>query len=241
MDETDFRELQAIERSQEWAIVAQLENLMASYDLHMANYHELKEVVGPVEDPELLGRLWAVENRKGLSKVTSEVERRLHNFLASAMSLVAHTRTHIADLYEHSDFQTEYDHEKKKRLSARPVRCFVQDLRNYSQHYRLPIAIARLHFERVGEAENTFEATSSFRLNTSTLLRWDKWKAPSRAFMKASGDEINLAELTDEYMGLIHEFYTWFRDREIEIHEDSVARLEARKARLRAKLNITEA
>lgn len=66
MDESDFRELQDIEGSQEWAIVAQLENLMASYDLHMTNYQELKEVVGPIEDPELLGRLWAIENRKGL-------------------------------------------------------------------------------------------------------------------------------------------------------------------------------
>jgi hypothetical protein len=58
--------------------------------------------------------------------------------------------------------------------------------------------------------------------------------------MKASGDEIDLAQLSDDYMRLIHEFYTWFRGREIEIHADAVARLEAKKARLRARLNMPE-
>lgn len=156
------------------------------------------------------------------------------------MSLVAHTREHVTDLYEQSDFKVEYDYAVKTRLSTQPVRCFVQDLRNYALHCRLPVVVANLSLQRVNDNEDTFAASSSFKLVTSRLLRWDGWTAPSRKYIQESGDEIDIAGLSGEYMNLIHDFYSWFREREIEIHSESVARLEARKARLRAKLSITE-
>ena len=234
VDESDVRELEELQRSPEWAIAAMLENLTSSYQVNLDNYHELMEVAGPIDDPDVLLRMWSVDNRAGLEKVIAEVERRLVNFLASSMSLVAHTREHVKDLYGQSEFKKEYEREVAHRLSTNPVRCFVQDLRNYSLHFKIPFAGASLEI-RKGQAPQ-----NSFRLSTGPLKKWDRWTSHSRSYIEAAGEYIDIGQLAKDYMKLIQEFYLWFRGREAEIHGESLSLLEQRKARLRAKFKWPE-
>jgi len=55
----------------------------------------------------------------------------LHNYLASAKTLIDHTRILVEELYKNTDFWAEYEARKKETFIDSPLAQFVQNLRNY--------------------------------------------------------------------------------------------------------------
>jgi hypothetical protein len=214
--------------SPEWALRARLQNLSASLALHEANLRELLEGVRSPENPEHLLKLWSQENRGELGLAMAEVNRRVHNFMASAMSLRDHTIAHITDLYTDHVFAREYQLAVARELAENPVRDFVQCLRNYAMHYQIPYVHATLRV-RPGE-----ETRSSFFIETFILEKWERWTAPAKQYMKSRSDgEVDIQEMAQEHTTVIRDFYTWLRGRELEIHAASLAALETKIAQAR--------
>ena len=52
--------------------------------------------------------------------------------------LVAATRVFVNEHYEDTDLLREYNDRVKRDFSEAPLHRFLQDLRNYTLHYRLP-------------------------------------------------------------------------------------------------------
>jgi hypothetical protein len=203
------------------------------FRLHEANFKELKGLVSTQtgSDDEkalqILG-LWDTTNREQLEAVLEEASRLLHNFLASAKTLVEHTYHHVRDLYSGEPFMSEYQQEVDKRLAKSSVNRFVQGLRNYNLHYRFPIVHAHLSWQRGNPLR------SQILLDTQTLGKWDKWDKHAKLYIEKHREGIPVDELALKHMVLIANFYHWLRAREEQLHKVPLQRLRKRIERLRA-------
>ncbi len=222
-------EMEALRASPEWKLRAQLEQLAFVFGLHHANYQELKRLMKAIAaDEETIIRLWDVQNRTALEIVIEEASRLFLNFLSSAKALVDHTRVHVRKLYPSSPFLREYKAQLTQRLAKRSVTCFVQGLRNYSLHYRIPLVTATFRFKRDQPLEN------QLMLDISELARWDRWDATSKKYMATLDEDHPLEQLVDDYMALVTDFYEWLRRRELELHHAALSDLQQRIDRLLA-------
>lgn len=161
-------------------------------------------------------------NGKGnsLEEAMNALAQRLHNFVASAGSLVGQA-TRILKRYQGTEFASEYERRKEDLISA-PVVGFVKDLRNYAMHENLP-PLGR----RVKLGPGVERPAMVLHLPTAHLLGASrKWSTKSRAFMVAAGDYIDLRTCIDEYQQLIAEFYGWLLPRAQEWHEKELVELE---------------
>jgi hypothetical protein len=219
--------MEALKASPQWKLRAQLEELAFAFRLHHANYQEIKRLMKAIAaDEETILRLWDVENRTALDNVIEEATRLLFNFLSSANALVDHTRLHVRKLYASSPFLEEYQAQLAQRLAKTPLRRFVQGLRNYSLHRRIPIVTATLTWKPGQPLKN------QLMLDMSELARWRRWDGTSKKYMATLGEHHPLEQLLDDYMTLITSFYEWLREREMDIHRTALRKLEQRIGRL---------
>src|SRR5205085_2788540 len=107
------------------------DGVSASLSVFMGNAHDLLGLLHQAEsDVELAIEL--IQNVRPddvARRFQAEVQRRLHNYVASVKSLVDHTRR-LMDGYEGHDVRVEYER-RKDELVAQPVAAFFNGLRNY--------------------------------------------------------------------------------------------------------------
>lgn len=221
-----LQELEALQDSPEWALFQELRRLKYSYRLHEGNYSELVRLLDAVADGPRALHVWREDQRDLLDAVMEETARLLHNFSASATSLVDHTRAHVKRLYSGTDLQQQYK-ARTERLSNSPVVRFVQDLRNYLHHYRFPPLTAEL---TVNVGHGTLKNTLA--LEVEKLRSWDGWTQPSRKYISRQGDAINVRVAVEEYMALIKALYEWLTESETGIHGKELDALERRYSEL---------
>ena len=235
----DYR---TIIESPEWRISVELEELDAAFRLHYTNYGDLKRLTAEIvadnnEAIDRIKQLWSADNRGELEKVWEEAGRLLHNYLASAYTLMEHTRRHNERLYADSPFEHEYEKEKEDQLTNCPVVRFVTDLRVYNQHHRLPLVGGELSVD-VDKLPESRVIRSRVCLDVKDLLaRHRKWSRHSREYLASAGNWLPVDELAEEYMRVISPFYSWLRSREREIHKNALRRHKRRIARVRAQRN----
>jgi len=232
-----------MQASEGWRIHLALEELDFAMRLHTRNFVELKKWTKSVEiggdDDEndetihYLLRLWSQDNRGALEAVMEEASRYLHNFLASASTLIDHTRNHVRDLYGGSDFEVEYQAAVDERLSKNPVCRVVRHLRHYNLHHRFPFVTASMnvHFDPPGEMKSM---NTRIALKVETLLEWDRWDGYAKEYLLAAGEDLSIEALADDYMAVIARFYDWLRVREYSVNRQELSRLQAEMTEIRA-------
>jgi hypothetical protein len=210
-----------IYRSTAFQIHLRLVTLETNYFVFARNYGEISQLIKGVQHPDAYDKLWPQDKHEEMMWVLREITRLLHNLVASAKTLVEHTRILINQWYEETEFLTEYQAEVKERFSDHPTVGFVEDLRNYVVHYRLPSTSA--HFQ-VKTDPTTKEQSSSqtIALDKPTLLEWSGWTSKSKGYLKDSNDQIVLEDVIDQYFRDVNEFHRWMRQRLIEIHNDEL-------------------
>lgn len=192
------------------------------YLLHDANYRELKRAASGLSSEDdaatiRLLELWS--ERRELYRLLDEVNRLLHNFLASAKTLVDHTRVHIQTNHGGTRFDAQYQEEVQKRFSSSPVTKFVHCLRNYNLHYRIPLVDVSMNvsFESAGQVK---EMRHSIYLRLDVLRDWDGWNRLSKHYL-GRADTLPVETLADDYMDLITPFFEWFRANDLQVHRMS--------------------
>lgn len=168
-----------------------------NYTLHN-NYVELKNMMEKYEQDI---EIQFLKNRPQLYFFLLEFTRLLHNYSASVKTLVDHTRN-FKNKIEDNNFQNTYE-EKLTKLNNNDVVGFMQKLRNYVQHYKLPIIKTNLSING-----NIFEA--KIILDKNELLKWKKWGSNSKKYIGEFDEGIEIIPLCEEYYNLIHEFYIFF-------------------------------
>lgn len=234
--------LARILESPEYRIAVELDELEAALRLHEANYRDVMRTTAELvadddEEIDRLKELWSSGNRVDLERTWIEAARLLHNYLASAYTLLEHTRRHIERLYADLPFEHEYEKEKEDQLTNCPVVRFVTELRRYNTHHRLPLVGGELSID-VDKLPESRVVRSRVCLDVKDLLtRGRKWSRPSREYLASAGNWLLVGKLAEEYMRVISPFYLWLRSREREIHKNALRRHKQRIARALAPRN----
>jgi hypothetical protein len=209
---TNLEELQAM-RAELWrlegrTVIQEMNALARTLKVFYGNARELRRALGKLDDPPVDVQILALTDKEGFERFLDEVDRLLHNFVASAISLRDHTERirrkflppaddDLADLYERRVRQVFAD---------APVARFVTELRNYTMHARLPIARGHFHMDM---AETSFDAT--IHLDAEDLLRRGKWSASARAFIEGWEGMMPVDDVVTEYSALVSDSQDWFR------------------------------
>ena len=109
-----------------------------SLNIFRRNAQELLAATHNVRDSDYGLQLMAVDNREASQQAHREINRFVHNFAASAMTLVEHTRNFMREHYEGTAIKIAYDDRIIATFASEPVVQFVQNLRNYFVHKGLP-------------------------------------------------------------------------------------------------------
>ena len=140
-----------------------------SYNIFSMNYHEIKEALKLIENPEIGIKLFAINNREAGDQAYREINRLFHNFLASAQTLVEHTRIFMRSHYKNTEIYPLYSKKISDDYANDRLCRFIQDLRNYMLHKGLPHSNMTLSGSFEGQIE------SSISLDTTKLKSWLKW------------------------------------------------------------------
>lgn len=204
MEPNPYRPFQNLEihETQTSRARADFSGLARSYRVLLGNDHELLSLLERYEQPPAALELWD-RNDEAFEQFLDEVDRLLHNYLASATSLVDHTRRVRRKHGEAVGLEKTYD-EKMREVFPEGVHSFVQDLRNYTLHRRLPVVRGHLG------GESTTSVTASVNLLKSDLLAWPKWEEPARAYLGSAPDKIGLKDVIRQYTAAANTFTTWF-------------------------------
>jgi hypothetical protein len=214
-----------INSSAGYRAMSQLELLSLNFHVFDSNYKQWNNYIVSLNNPRVFMQLWDDDSRKESNLVIAEITRLLLNFLASATSLVAVTRNTVPVWYKDTKFAKEYE-EKKDQIKSDNMAKFVEGLRNYAQHYRLP-------FVRAGYDINVQEKniTMHFVLDREVLLQGD-WKEKGKDFLLESGKEIEIKNVVYGYYNKILEFHQWIFSSIQEINSEEIQNTSAMQAEL---------
>lgn len=223
---TEFgRRYDAYDQSKEMEIYRNLRALQSSFQVFEMNFHELMCCLQPLTDVRQSLSLYNQQKMENVDALIAETKRLLHNFLASAKSLVDHTRVIVKRLYEGHVFLDEYESKMNQDLAQNPVQKFIQRLRNYTQHYTLPILALQISFSD--------DLNFNVKMDVKVLKRWNDWKS-SKTYLETLGDNFCIATLASEYYALIYDFYTWLMNRQQELHQTDFENLRRMEEELKA-------
>jgi len=185
-------------------VVAALHPVRTSYTIFNGNARELAKLFALNASPQAVSILWSVRNRALLEAFLAELERHLHNYVASAMSLVEHTRRAVREIYSpESPGRTEYDDRVKADFRVSPESNFVQDLRDFFLHVDPPAIVARMRWSK-DEREHR-----EFLLPRALLQDWDRWSRPAKAYLAGEHGDVSLEPLITSYTSRVTAFYVW--------------------------------
>lgn len=193
-----------------WRLSRKMDRLSLTAHIFHTNHSELICRIEYFKSDEAM-QLWGVRNRAQMDLFLKEITRLLHNFLASAMTLVEHTRILARELYKDADFWMEYESQIGKEFTSNALAQFIQDLRNYILHCDLPVAFASL----------TPECEQLLKLDMRLLRDWRGWKSLSRQYLTDANDEEQLEGMIQAYTHSITRFHDWFYDRQTELHKQA--------------------
>lgn len=197
-----------------------------SLNIFQMNALELMEATRKVRDPEQGLSLMSQDNKEAGQQAHRELSRHVHNFVASAKTLVDHTRVFIEEHYADTTVLSSYKDQITSTFANEPVSKFVHDLRNYMLHKGLPNSHMFMYFEQDPEKpERGAELTTGIRLDTESLLEWSGWTAPAKQYIESAGEYINIHQFSEEYLVRVNRFHSWLEALLHEHHATDLAEL----------------
>jgi len=187
--------------------------LSSNYYIFERNFQEFIKLLEEVENPDSFPKVWSPDKAPVLQQVMREVARLLQNLVASAKSLVDHTRNLVREWYECSDFMELYQAEIDLRFAQNPTAQFVEDLRDYCLHYRLPPISATLSIDQVSP-----HGKQTIQLDKSELLQWKRWPKVSLQFLGSASERIELESVCLQYYAGVRDFHRWMRKQLVTRH-----------------------
>lgn len=217
-----------IARTEAAGLVLVFAPVRASHRIFDANSQELGELLVLNASDQFASVLWDVRNRALLDGFMDEATRRLHNYVASAMSLVDHTRRAIRKVYPpNSPPRAEYDGRVQATFASSPEVRFVQDLRDLLLHVDALNVNARFHWDRIAGEKR------ELMLLRERLVRWPGWSAPAREVLARNADDISIEPLIRNYTATVSAFYNWLAEWHRQQHVQAFVELEVLQTRVR--------
>lgn len=179
-----------------------------SYSLRIygGNHRELSALLDFIQTPEKY--LGAKLTRQQESELSSELLRFFHNYVASAESLVSHTRSYVRHRHLSDEVGVAYFAKVKETFGSHAPTLVVKDFRNYLLHKGLPKSSILTSFN----VDTSEPPTIEVLLRIPELLAWRQWSVLSKKYLEEKGKDLRLSELISDYHNSILAFYRWFDD-----------------------------
>lgn len=179
-----------------------------SLNVFQMNAVELMEAAQRVKDPDQGMALMMEKNREAGLQAHRELNRHVHNFVSSALTLVEHTRVFMRKHYADSELLATYEKQATATFAQSPVAQFVQGLRNYMLHRGLPNSRMFMKFTTDPVAKDgSGTAETGVHYDTASLLDWKDWKPIARTYLEQAGEHLDLHEFSQEYLTLVNQFH----------------------------------
>lgn len=209
-----------IQDSEALKIHHRLKMLDLTHHIIVRNYRDLQMYLKVTQNPESFAKLWVVGKEHELDLAMAEVTRYLLNFVGSAKARIDITRNIMKRSYHTHKFYKEYRAQVDARFTKVPLAQFIEDLRNYSLHYRLPIAGA--DWEIVSYPHGKSIPYQAFMLDKEELQQAN-WKWPKGyAFLEGCSDKIRISDLVEKYFTIIQDFHYWMMIKLRSIHRQEL-------------------
>jgi hypothetical protein len=196
----------------EHALYKSLTGFNISHYIFNKNYSELLKIIEFITNNPESECLMDIRNRDQLNKIFEEVIRLIHNFVASAISLVDHTRNIYKKLYSSNGEFPDYQDRINVEFASDPLVQFVHCLRQYCQHYRAPDISLQVSFTG-GKMKKTVN------LLKEDLRIFDSWNATAIKYLDSIKERVDVYELITIYHKKVLDFHVWFNSRQKEIHK----------------------
>jgi hypothetical protein len=200
-------------------VTKKIDAIRMSYEVFRKNYQRINVLLERYRSDTDFA-LQLIEDTVSKNDFFTRITTDLHNFLASVKTLVDHTRVIIREEYSETDFGNECEERKNQTFIGNNLVSFVQNLRNFALHKKLPITGARMTFS----ADES--PSQDINLPINELIDWDGWNTPSQTFIEQSGNAIILKDILDEYVRISHDFYHWFFQRQLQFHNEALEELD---------------
>ncbi len=140
--------------------------------------------------------------------------RLLHNYVASFSALYNNSIA-IKNIIGNKDFEKEFESQRKMCLTHEV--SFIRDLRNYTQHSKLPMAGVGVDFMYNSEGLTSKQPNHIWKhlpsLLLEDLLKYNKWTATSKLFLEGN---LRVLEIS-LFLTLAHKrllkFHFWIYER----------------------------
>ncbi|MDP2416662.1 MAG: hypothetical protein U1D25_18370 [Hydrogenophaga sp.] len=179
-----------------------------SWHLLEGNYEDLRDtcfkLANPTEKYSLDGRIWIMHEDEYILMLSAE--RKFHNFLSSAKSLVDHSRVLMKNYSEAEPF-TAFE-ERRNKIGRSPIVKLCHDLRNYFLHQKNPTDNYFTH-QTWYEEENIIISRGYVRISKESLSKYSNWSKESEQIIALLENPLDIWELAKEYYDEISEFNSW--------------------------------
>lgn len=206
-----------------------------SLNVFQMNAVELMEAAQRVKDPDQGMALIMEKNREAGLQAHRELNRHVHNFVSSALTLVEHTRVFMRKHYAETDLLGTYEKQVVATFAQSPVAQYVQGLRNYMLHRGLPKSSMFMKFRsNPGAADGSVTAETGVHYETASLLDWKDWKPVARTYLEQAGEQLDVHEFAQDYLTLVNQFHSWLDATLAEHHRSDLQELGQLQAQLQA-------
>lgn len=230
MDERTLQYAQLINEMEQmpgYYVILENHRLTNSIAIFDQNYNELIRLLDFMESNQHAEEFRTKDGHTKLKAIDIELLRRLHNFVAGAKSFIDHTRRIYNKYYKEGNLFPEYGDVIQEQFANDPQSQFIQELREYCQHFRSPALIYLTRYSN-GSEDNTREVV----LDLKDLLSFDGWNPLSREYLQSKDENIPITKPIKEYREKVLRFYTWFQKRQLEIHKQEIDEFKAKEKEL---------
>ena len=201
-------------------VLVRSRSLGNSLEIFEGNHAELRAFLDHVGSPSVMLHMFNPEHSYRADYALREATRLLHNYVASAFSLVEATRRFVGKLYAGTPLMAEYEDRVRNDFAEAPLHRFLQQLRNLTLHHSVPPMTVSTRFRTRDDGGQDFE--SGFWLDLEELRKRGDWTGRSREYLDSLGREAKLDDLVDAYRPVVAEFHRWLRERILEEHADAI-------------------
>ncbi|VWB28479.1 hypothetical protein BAR24066_01196 [Burkholderia arboris] len=181
-----------------------------SLNVFQMNAVELIAAAQRVKDPDQGMALMMEKNHEAGLQAHRELNRHVHNFVSSSLTLVEHTRVFMRKHYADTELFEIYERQVIATFAKSPIAQFVQGLRNYMLHRGLPNSSMFMKFSTsAGATDGSGRMETGVQYDTASLLDWKDWKSVARTYLEQAGRHLDVHEFAQEYLTLVNQFHGW--------------------------------
>jgi hypothetical protein len=169
------------------------------------NHVELLRLLdAPAHDPALAVELFQNVRRPDAREAyIAATTRALHNYAATALTLIEHTRRVMRD--RTGPTADEYER-RKNEIRTHPEVPFVTDLRQFVQHRKLPFLGHNVTIA-AGDVP-----VGRIDLSVEDLLDADVWSSRSKRFIRSHGDALPIRPVVARHGELVVNLTNWLHN-----------------------------